>query len=100
MTTNRIAAGALSIVLLALLGWSIFAGIGDVRTCIMLAIGSVLGLAYTALGRLPDWVVDYSGGSITDDDDPSNISPRVYFPVLFGVIAIAVIVFVVVLRFL
>ena len=60
----------------------------------------VLGLAYTALGRLPDWVVDYSGGSITDDDDPSNISPRVYLPVLFGVIAIAVIVFVVVLRFL
>ena len=100
MTTNRIAAGALSLVLLALLGWSLFAGVGDVRTCVMLGIGAILGLLYTAIGRVPDWIVDYSGGSITDDDDPSNISPRIYLPILFSVIVVAVIAFVLVLRFL
>ncbi len=100
MTTNQIVAGALSIVLLALLGWSIFAGVGDIRTWIMLGIGSALGVLYAAVGRLPDWIVDHSGGSITDDDDPSNISPRVYLPILLGIIIVAVVGFFVVLRFL
>ncbi|MFT7633764.1 MAG: hypothetical protein ACI87E_004822 [Mariniblastus sp.] len=100
MTTNRIVAGMLSAVLLTLLGWSVFAGVGDLRTWIMLGLGATLGVMYTAFGRIPDWIVDYSGGSITGDDDPSNISPWIYLPILFGVIAVAVIAFVVVLRFL
>ena len=98
-TTNRIVAGVLSIVLLALLGWSLFAGVGDVRTRTMLAVGVCLGGTYAFLGGLPDWIVDYSGGTINADDDPSNIPPRVYLPILFGVIAIAVIAFAVVLNF-
>ena len=100
MTTNRITAGVLSLVLLALLGWCIFAGVGDMRTWLILGVGAAFGLIYTALGRLPNWIADHSGGTITDDDDPSNISPRVYVPLLLGVIVIAVLVFFIVLRFL
>lgn len=100
MTTNQIASGILSLVLLALLGWCIFAGAGDVRTWTFLGIGVLLGGIYTAYGRLPDWIADYSGGSITEDDDPANISPRVYLPILLGVIVIAVAAFVGVVWFL
>jgi hypothetical protein len=81
MITNRIAAARLSIILLALLGWSIFSGVGDLRTWILLGVGAGLGVLYTAFGRIPDWIVDHSGGSITDDSDPLNISPRVYLPI-------------------
>ncbi len=77
MTPNRIVAGTLSLLLLVSLGWSLFSGIGNLRTRIILAVGVVLGSLYTAFGRLPAWIVDHSGGSITDDDDPSNILPRV-----------------------
>ena len=97
MTPNRIAAGTLSILLLLLLGWSIFSGIGDLRTQFIIALGVVLGSLYTAFGRLPGWIVDHSGGSITDDADPSNISPRVYMPIVFGALLVAVIAFCVVL---
>ncbi len=100
MPTNRIVAGILSIILLALLGWSVFVGVGDVRTKVMLGAGATVGLLYTAWGRLPAWMVDYSGGGITADDDPSNLSPRVYLPILLGVIVVAVIATLVVLRFL
>jgi len=76
MKTNRIVAGTLSIVLLALLGWSIFAGVGDVRTWVMLGVGVALGVLYTAFGRLPEWIVDYSGSSITDNDDLQHVPTR------------------------
>ena len=100
MTTNQIASGILSLVLLALLGWCIFAGVGDVRTWAFLGVGVILGGLYTAFGRLPHWIADYSGGSITDDDDPANISPRVYLPILLGVIVIAAAAFFAVVWFL
>ncbi len=99
MNAKRIAAVILTLVLSALLGWSIFAGVGDLRTRIILCVGIALGLLYATMGRLPAWILDLADGRITDDDDPSNIPPRVYLPILFGVIAIAVIGFVVVLRF-
>ncbi len=94
MTTNRIASGLLSLVLLVLLGWCIIAGLGNFRTKLILGAGAVLGTVYTVWGRLPDWIIDHSGGSITHDDDPSNISPRIYLPILIGVIVIAIAVFV------
>lgn len=100
MTINRIVAGSLSLLLLTLLGWSIFAGVGDLRTWIVLGIGAVLGLLYSIVGRLPNWIVDLSGGSITEDDDPSNLSPRVYLPILLGVIVVAVAVLLIVTRWL
>ena len=96
MNTNRITAGILSLALSALLGWSIVSGVGDLRTRIILGGGVALGVLYTAFGRLPDWIRDHTGGAITDDDDPSNISPRVYLPIIFGVILVAVVAVVVV----
>jgi hypothetical protein len=92
MTPKRIAAGTLSLVLLALLIWSIVADVGDLKTKVLLAVGFVLGSIYTGLGRIPTWIIDLFSGSITDDDDPSNISPRVYLPIILGVILIGVIV--------
>ena len=100
MNTKRVFAGAFSFLLLALLGWSIFAGVGDVRTYITLGVGATLGILYTVVGRVPSWIVSNSFGTITDDDDPSNISPRIYLPILFGIIVVAVIAVVVVLNFL
>jgi hypothetical protein len=89
MTTNRIASGILSLILSALLGWSLFAGVGDFRTRVMLGCGVAFGILYTLFGRIPNWARKFGGGSITDDDDPANISPRVYLPILFCVILIA-----------
>ena len=96
VTANRVAAGILSLALLALLVWTTIARVGDLHTRIVLAVGIVLGSLYTVLGRVPTWIVHHSGGSITDDDDPSNLSPRVYLPILFGVFLLAAAAFVVV----
>ncbi|MBI1310391.1 hypothetical protein GC176_03720 [bacterium] len=79
----------LAVLLAALLAWSIVAGVGNLRTQILIGIGVVLGLVYTCFGHLPEWIVDCSGLSITDDDDPSNIPPRIYLPILLGVILLA-----------
>ncbi|MCA9216725.1 MAG: hypothetical protein KDB27_26835 [Planctomycetales bacterium] len=95
MNANRVAATLLSAVLLSLLVWSFAANVGDFRARIMLGVGVLLGALYATYGRLPDWIVNLSDGSITDDDDPANISPRVYLPILLGVIALAVIAVVV-----
>ncbi len=99
MTPQRIAAALLSLALLALLGWTIVRGVGDLRTQIVLGVGVVLGVVYTAYGRLPDWLISHSGDSLTADDDPSNISPRVYLPIiatvtLLAIVALVVVVFV------
>ncbi len=96
MTPARIIAGLLSLFLAGLLAWSIDRGVGDLRTQILLAVGVVLGVAYAVGGRLPDWLIALSGGSLVADDDPSRISPRVYLPVIGGVILLAVVVFVIV----
>jgi len=95
MNTNRIAAGVLTLFLLALLGWSVFPGVGDIRTWLMLGVGVGLGGLYTIFGKLPQWVVLNSGGSVTDDNDPSNIPVLVYMPILHGVIVAAVLALVV-----
>ncbi|MCC6507774.1 MAG: hypothetical protein IT423_01605 [Pirellulaceae bacterium] len=68
------------------------AGIGDLKTRVILAMGVTFGSLYTALGRLPDWMVNFSRGTITDDEDPANISPRVYLPIILGAILVAVLV--------
>lgn len=99
MTTNRIVSGILTLVLMTLLGWSVFAGFGDVRIWITLGVGAAIGILYTVLGRLPEWIVDHSGGSITRDQDPTNLAPRIYLPILIGVVVVAVAVFSLVLWF-
>ena len=72
-------------------------GAGDLHTKIILGAGAALGILYAILGRLPGWIVGRSGGFITTDNDPSNISPRVYLPILVVVISVAVIALAVVL---
>ncbi len=97
MKITRILVGFLSLVVLALLGWCNVRGVGDLRTQVMLGIGSLLGILYTIFGHLPDWIISHSGGSIVADDDPGNISPRVYLSVIGVAILLAVVVFVVVM---
>lgn len=92
MSKQRVAAGVLSMLLLALLGWSVVQGVGDVRTQALLAAGACAGLIYTLIGRLPDWLMRLSGGRLVDDDDPSNLPPRVYLSVLGAALVIALIV--------
>ncbi|MCA9190622.1 MAG: hypothetical protein KDB03_02630 [Planctomycetales bacterium] len=97
---NRIFAAILSVVLFALLCWSVFIGAGDIRTWTFLGAGSALGALYAVLGKVPEWIVDHSGGTIHEDDDPSNISPRIYLPILLGAICVAILAFVLTLQFL
>ena len=52
-------------------------------------MGIVLGVIYTLQGELPELLIDWSHGRLTADDDPSNISPKVYLPIVLGVIVIA-----------
>lgn len=97
MNRKRITAGLLSLVLLGLLGWSIVGGVGDIHTRLLIGLGAVLGIAYAAYGRLPDWLISLSGGSLVADDDPSNISPRVYLPIIGGAIVLAAVALVIVI---
>ncbi len=87
-------------VLLGFLGWTVLSGAdteGDLRVQIVLGIGVVYGIIYAAYGRpagrLPDWIIDLSEGTLVHDDDPSNISPRVYLPIIFAVVLVAVLAF-------
>lgn len=96
MTPTRMTAGLLSLVLLGLPAWTIVGGVGEIRTQILIGVGAVLGMADAAYGRLPDWLISPSGGSLTADDDPSSISPRVYLPIIGGAILLAVVVFAIV----
>ncbi len=87
-------------VFLALLGLTVFfeGGTGDpednLLVQITLGVVAVLGIVYTAYGRLPDWMVDLSDGHLVHDDDPSNISPRVYLTILFALVLVVVLAFI------
>ncbi|WP_298862275.1 hypothetical protein [uncultured Gimesia sp.] len=93
MTSKRISAGLLSIFLLAMLGWTFIGNVGDVWTQVMLGMGVALGAIYAFYGQLPEWLINLSGGKIVADDDPGNISPRVYLPILGVAILVAAFVF-------
>ncbi len=95
---KRIASGMLSLALLSLLARNLFAQVADFRTCLMLAVGAVLGILYTVMGRIPEWIVRLSRSRITEDDDPSNISAKIYLPILLAVITITVVGFVIALQ--
>ena len=96
MTSKRFTAGLLSIFLMAMLGWTFIGNVGDVRIQVLLGLGVVLGVVYTFYGQLPEWLVNLSGGKIVADDDPGNISPRIYLPILGVVMVLAVVAFFVV----
>jgi hypothetical protein len=89
MTQKRISAAILSVVLTALLAWTVIGGVADRRTQIMLGFGAVLGALYAVVGRLPEVFIRHSGGALTEDDDPSNLSPRFYLPIIGGAVLLA-----------
>jgi len=92
MPPKRTIVGLLALALVGLLAWSIIRGVGDFRTRTLLAVGAVLGITYVIYGRLPEWLISLSAGSLVADDDPSNISPRIYLPIIGGAILLAVVV--------
>ena len=89
MSPKRITSGLLSLILLVLFGWTFVGGVDDLRIQVMLCIGVVLGTVYRIYGELPKWLIILSGGKIVADEDPSNISPRIYIPILIVAILIA-----------
>ena len=90
---RRIAALLLTTALLALLLYTLVVGVGDSRTRLLLGVGIVLGAMYTIRGgSLPPFMSqsDWSGGTgITADDDPRNLSPKLYLPILLAVVLLA-----------
>ena len=95
MTRKRFSSGLLTLGLLALLGWCVVSNAGDLRTRVMLGAGVLLGIVYTIWGRLPDWLLERSGGYLSADDAPSNIPARVYLPIILGAILLAALVIVI-----
>lgn len=87
---KRIVVSALTLLLLGLLLWSFLAEVTDLRTRVILAVGSFLGLVYAVRGELPLWLSRQFGESLTADDDPRNISTLVYLPKLGCVLLVAI----------
>ncbi len=96
---NRIAALCLTVGLVVGLAYVVFAKIGDAVAYSCMAMGICLGTLYVIRGSLPESLLRITeitryieGGHITADDDPRNISPRVYLPILAAVLLVAVII--------
>lgn len=94
MTSRQIATGLLVFLLASLLGWTLIRGGAGLKLRLLMVLGMILGTLYTVYGQLPDWLLQISGGRITADDDPGNLSPRVYLTVLLVVLLLAAVIFV------
>ena len=97
---KRLVVLTLTLGLTAVLIYMWFADVGDLKTAGYLAFGIVLGLTYTIRGgSLPESIYEISeshwigGTGITTDDDPRNISPKVYLPILLAAILLAAALF-------
>ena len=90
---RRGAALVLTTTLVGLAVYTVWARVGDWRLLELLGIGIVLGLVYALRGSLPSSLVRMSGARITHDDDPRNLSPKVYLPVLIIVILLAALLY-------
>lgn len=63
---------------------------------IPLLLGSIFGWTFLVKGSLPSAFIKYTefigalfqGGIVTNDDDPRNIPPKVYIPILITIITI------------
>lgn len=93
---KRLAALVLTAGLAALVVYSLISGTGNIESRILLGVGIVLGTLYLVRGgSLPDSIHTIStshwfgGTGINAADDPSNLSPKVYLPILITVILIA-----------
>jgi hypothetical protein len=79
----------LLVVGIAVLGLlAIRAGTAEPDQLVILATGIVLGIIYLVRGgSLPDWIHRYF--NVNAEDDPSNLPPRIYLPILIAVLVIA-----------
>lgn len=89
MNAKRVASLCLSLLLAGLLVRCWLIGAGDLKVHGLLLIGSLLGAIYAARGSVPAWMMKWSGDSLTADDAPANLSPRVYLAVLLAALVIA-----------
>ena len=95
MMFKRVLAGLLSLVLLGFLG-ATFLGVGGedlLEVQIPLGVSAVIGMVYAWQGRLPHWAIELSEGRLTQDDDPSNLSPGVSLVILFALVLVIVLLF-------
>lgn len=83
---------------LAIMAFRIFQT-GDIKTGLIVVLGVILGIVYTANGKVPDWYIEFnqrhnlSSGSITRDDDAANISWKIYIPIILTAVLAAAIAF-------
>src|SRR5438270_831854 len=90
ITSKRLVVFIVTLCLVGLALYSWRGGVGDRSTRYLLCIGVALGLLYIVRGgSLPPLVYKFSGGSLTSDDAPGNLSPKVYLVVLLAVILAA-----------
>lgn len=60
----------------------------------MLLTGVVVGTTYVLRGgSLPTWVTRFSDDKLAADDDPRNLSPKLYLPILLAAIAAAAVLY-------
>lgn len=87
MKAKRITVLLLTLLLAALLAWSLIAQVGDARTRWLLLAGAIFGSFYSFYGSIPDWAANLTG--INADDDPENLSPRIYLTIILVVLIVA-----------
>lgn len=97
---NRITALCLTIFLSIILFTMPFTS-NSLKEYSVVILGVVLGWLYVIRGgSLPGWLIEftqkfnfYTGGTITKDNAPENISPRIYLPILLSAILIAILAY-------
>ena len=102
---KRVAASILTAVILIFGIVPVLNRMGDVRLYATLVVGAILGAWYVIWGDLPERVYDATqsrwnlvGLDLTRPDDPRNISPKVYLPLILVAILAGIIAFIVAVR--
>ncbi len=92
---KRLAALGLSLVLLTLLIVGLVRGTVDAKVAGLMILGMIVGASFALRGELPSSLYtstesrwDLLGLKLTEDNDPRNISPRIYLPILLTLIAL------------
>lgn len=98
--SKRIVALILTFFLVIVLALMIFTSLPAKESGVII-FGIILGTIYVIRGgSLPNWYIEftqkfdfYTGGHVTADDNPSNLSPKIYLPIIFAAILIALIAY-------
>jgi len=98
--SKRILALLITIFLIMIFGIMIFTSI-PTKDAGVIIFGVLIGSIYVMRGgSLPNWMIEFtqkfnffSGGTITADDDPNNLSPKIYLPIIFSAILLALLAY-------